>query len=303
LFKQVTKAEPGFAPGYAALGRTYIHMAQFENERPDLVAAAEAALNRALSRDPRNLEAISSHLLVALMQWKWQDAAADARKLQTLNLHSVFTLRGLDSYYDSLGFPERQAAVLREATRLDPLSFVDLNNLASVYNNRGDYAEAESAAKDALTLRPERVLTLYTLCSSYAGMKRTNRAQILIDQLLALQALDASQGCAALSAAGSGRFAEARALTNQIAQRFPSFVFAETDIGTFYLGAGDMADALKWFNRAYDKRDYHLFAIAYFTTTPPVLLTSPGWIALTQKPEAKAWQKAHDQLATELAAN
>lgn len=303
LFGQVIKAEPDFAPGYAGLGRTYIHMAQFQNQRPDLIAAADAALNQALKRDPNNLDAISSHLFVALMQWRWEDAAADARKLQALNPHSVFTLRGLNSYYDSLGFPEQQAAVLREATRLDPLSFVDLNNLASVYNNRGEYAEAESAASDALTLLPDRVLTLYTLCSAYAGMKRTNRAQILIDRLLALKALDAAQGCAVLSAAASGSTAEARALTQKIAQRFPSFVFEETDIGSFYLAADDMADALAWFDRAYDKRDYHLFAIAYFATTSPALLKTPGWIALKQKPEARAWQAAHYRLAAELTAN
>lgn len=303
LFGQVMKAEPDFAPGYSGLGRTYIHMAQFQNQRRDLIAAADAALNQALKRDPNNLDAISSHLFVALMQWRWEDAAADARRLQALNPHSVFTLRGLNSYYDSLGFPEQQAAVLREATRLDPLSFVDLNNLASVYNNRGEYAEAESAASDALTLLPDRVLTLYTLCSAYAGMKRTNRAQILIDRLLALKALDAAQGCAVLSAAASGSFAEARALTEKIARRFPSFVFEETDIGSFYLAAGDMADALAWFNRAYDKRDYHLFAIAYFATTPPSLLKTPGWIALKQKPKARAWQAAHYRLAAELTAN
>ncbi|HTT85650.1 MAG TPA: hypothetical protein VMF67_19405 [Rhizomicrobium sp.] len=303
LFEQVTKAAPDFAPAYAALGRTYVHMAEFQNQSPDLIAAAEAALNQALKRDPNNLEALSTHLLVALMQWKWNDAAADARRLQQLNPHSVFTLRGLNAYYNSMGFLEQQAAVLREATRLDPLSFVDLNNLASVYNNRGDYAEAESAANDALALRPDRVLTLYTLCTAYAGMKRANRAQILIDRLQALGAPDASQGCAASSAAAAGRFAEARALANQLAGRFPSFVFDETDIGSFYLAAGDMADALTWFNRAYDKRDYHLFAIAYSAATPPALLKTPGWIALKQKPEAKAWQAAHYRLAAELAGN
>ncbi len=303
LFTAVTETEPKFAPAFAALGRTYIHSAEFQNRRADYVAAAETALNRALVLDPGNLEALWAHLAVALMKWEWDAAAGDARKLKSLNPHSVFTLRGLNSYYSSLGFPEQQAAVLREATRLDPLSFVDLNNLATVYNDRGEYAEAESAASDALTLRPDRVLTLYTLCSAYVGMKRANRAQILVDQLAALDAIDASQACALQNAAASGRKTEAHTLADNIAGRFPAFVFGETDIGTFYLAAGDVSRALVWFGRAYDKRDDQLFAIAYKSATPPALLKSQGWIALNRKPEARAWQAAHGRLLAELASN
>jgi tetratricopeptide (TPR) repeat protein len=303
LFGQVTKAQPDFAPAFAAMGRTYIHLAEFEDRRSDLVSAAGNALNRALALDPRNLEALSSHLLIALMRWDWSAAATDAQRLKSINPHGVFTLRGLNSYYDSLGFPEQQAATLREATRLDPLSFVDLNNLATVYNNRGEYAEAESAANDALALRPDRVLTLYTLCAAYAGMKRANRAQILIDQMSALGAIDAAQACALTNAAVAGRKAEAHGLANALAARFPAFVFGETDIGQFYLAAGDVPRALAWFERAYAKRDYKLFAIPYFAAAPPSLLKSPGWIALMKKPEARAWQSAHDRLADELAAN
>jgi adenylate cyclase len=303
LFTAVTQAEPKFAPAYAALGRTYIHSAEFQNRRADYVTAAETALNRALVLDPGNLDALSTHLFVALMNWQWDIAAADARRLKSLNPHSVFTLRALNSYYSSLGFPEQQAAVLREATRLDPLSFVDLNNLATVYNDRGEFAEAESAASDALTLRPDRVLTLYTLCSAYVGMKRANRAQILVDQLAALGATDASQACALKNAVASGRKADAHALADNIAARFPAFVFGETDIGTFYLAAGDVPRAVTWFGRAFDKRDDQLFAIPYNGTVPPALLKSQGWITLNQKPEAKAWQAAHDRLSAELSSN
>jgi tetratricopeptide (TPR) repeat protein len=299
----VIKQEPEFAPAFAALGRTYVHSAQFQNRRADLVAAAETALDRALVLDGRNLEALSSHLLVALMKWKWQVAADDAHRLEALNPHSVFTLRGLNAWYGSLGFPEQQTAALQEATRLDPLSFVDLNNLATAYNDRSEFAEAVSAANDALGLRPGRALTLYTLCVAYAGLRNENRTQQLIRQLLALHEADASQACALKRAADAGRMAEAHALADAIARRFPSFVFGNTNIASFYLAAGDPAAALQWFRRAYDNRDYDLFAVSYLPTTPPAFLGSAGWISLKQKPEAVAWQAAHDRLAAELSAN
>jgi len=205
--------------------------------------------------------------------------------------------------YSSLGFPEQQSAVLREATRLDPLSFVDLNNLATVYNDRGEFAEAVSAANDALSLRPGRALTLYTLCVAYAGLGRQDRAETLARQLLAQHEIDASQACALKRAVASGATEEAHALADAIARRFPAFVFGNTNIGSFYLAAGDPAAALNWFRRAYDNRDYDLFAISYLPTTPTAFLSSAGWISLKEKPEALAWQAAHEQLSAELAAD
>jgi adenylate cyclase len=301
LLKQVTTVEPAFAPGFAALGRTYIHMAQFQRERGDLVPAAQTALNEALRLDPHNLEALSLHLILALMKWDWQKAEDDAHKLQSLNPRSVFTLRAMNDYYGSLGFSEPQSAMLREATRLDPLSFVDLNNLATVYNSRGEYAEAASAADDALALRPNRALALYTLCLSYVGAKRSRDAQALIAQLLAQSNADASQGCALKNAAAAGNRAEARMLAAGIAKRFPAFVYDETDIGGFYLAAGDTVSAMIWFDRAYVRRNQDLLALSYSATTPPTLLNLPAWNTLRQRPEARAWQAAHDRLAAELA--
>jgi tetratricopeptide (TPR) repeat protein len=301
LLKDVTAAEPAFAPGFAALGRTYIHMAQFQRERRDLVPAAQVALDKALRLDPRNLEALSLHLVLALMNWDWNRATDDAHKLQSLNPRSVFTLRALNDYYGNLGFSEQQSAALREATRLDPLSFVDLNNLATVYNSRGEYAEAASAASDALALRPKRALAIYTLCQAYAGSKRTRDAQVLIGQLLTLDAPDASRGCALKNAVASGRIAEAHTLADEIAARFPTFVYDETDIGGFYFAAGDTRKAFAWFARAYDRRNLYLLALSYSATRSPALLDMPAWIALRKRPEARAWQAAHDRLATELA--
>jgi tetratricopeptide (TPR) repeat protein len=300
LFKEVTDVEPDFAPAYAGLGRTYVHMAQFHAQRVDILASAEASLNTALRLDPRNLEAMSEHLVLAVMDWNWEQADRDVRDLQALSPHSAFTVRALAIYYGGLGFQEQQSAAMREATRLDPLSFVDLNSLAVVYANRGEYVEAASAALDALALRPDRPLALSTLCSAYVGMKRTKDAQGLIARLLALHEPDASRGCALMLAASAGRMADAHAMADTIAGRFPTFVYSETDIGIFYLAADDAAKALAWFERAYDKHDYGLFAVTRFATTPAAFLRSPGWVSLMRRPEAKAWQAAHDRLAAQL---
>jgi TolB-like protein len=300
LFKDVTAAQPDFAPGFAALGRTYIHMAEFHNQRADLVASAASALNDALRLDPNNLEALFSHLIVMLTNWDWAAATKDARRLRSLNPHSVFTLRGLSYYYGSLGFPQQQIQALLEATRLDPLSFVDLNNLAYLYNYEGAYDKAASAAKSALSLQSDRPLALYARCWASAGMKRFQEAQTIARKLSQLGQPGAADGCDLRIAIGAGRIFDARKLTDKIAGEFPVFVFDEADIGEFYAAAGNYQSAAMWLRRAYDRRDYDLFAIQYVATTPQPLLGTSGWKALMDQPEAKAWQTAHDQLATEL---
>ncbi len=112
------------------------------------------------------------------------------------NPNSVSALRGLSFYYGSMGFPEQESPRLCRTRSGWTLAFVDLNNLAARYTLRGRYADAASAANDALALRPDRKLTLYTLCSAYAGMKKVRDAQILIGRLLALDEPGASRGCA-----------------------------------------------------------------------------------------------------------
>ena len=302
LLKEVSSSEPNFAPAHAALGRTYIHMAQFHNEREAYLAEAHNTLDRALRLDPRNLEALSSRLLLSLMTWDWDKATGDAHTMKSINAHSVFTLRALGSYYDAFGFPEQETAALREATRLDPLSFVDLNNLATAYLARKQYAEAESAALDALALKPDRPLALYSLCVARAGMKHAHEVQELTHRLTQIRQPDASHGCSIELAAVFGRIADAHALADTIAIRFPAFIFGETDIARFYFLAHDPAKALTWLHRGFVNRNWALFALQFSPDTPADLGKLGAWKSLMRRPEAIAWKQARDRLAKEFSA-
>ncbi|MFL6691298.1 MAG: hypothetical protein ACJ8IR_14110 [Alphaproteobacteria bacterium] len=301
LFKQVTAREPKFAPAYAALGRTYIHMAEFHNKRADLLQSADEALKKALQVDPRNLEALSTDLRLATLRWNWERASEDYRRLLSVNSHSVFTLRGLSFYYEALGFGEQRIVALREAIRLDPLSFVDLNNLASAYNDRARYVEGAAAALNSLSLKPDRPLALYSLCWAYAGLNQIDKARGTAHRLLEVGQTDASEACSLWMATLSGDLRRARLLADAAAARFPSFVFGEADIGYFYALSREFAAASPWLERAYNKHDATLFSLVYSPTTPPSLLQSAMWTSIMARPEARTWRAAHDRLAKELA--
>lgn len=302
LLKSVTVREPNFAPAFAALGRTYVHMASFQNRNADLLAPTKSALQRALALDPRNLEALSTHLYLAASTWDWPGAKTDVARMETINPHNVYTLRGLEFYYGILGFPEQQAATLLEIARLDPLSFVDRNNLASVYLDSGRYAEAAEAASDALKLKPDRPLSLYSLCWADAGMNKLDLARALVRQLGSLNQSDAAAACSLRVAIEMRDAGEAHKQAARIANNFPGFFFGEADIGYFYALAMDFSAALPWLERAYRHRDSNLFSLAYSPTTPPGLVKTAGWKSIMSRPEGRAWQQEHDRIAKKLGA-
>ncbi|HEX3653051.1 MAG TPA: tetratricopeptide repeat protein [Rhizomicrobium sp.] len=296
LLRTVTAREPNFAPAFAALGRTYVHMAEFHNQRPDLLESAAAALNKALKLDPKNLEALSTDLRVAALRWNWQRTSQDARALLAINPHNVFTLRGLSFYYAAFGFAERQAAALREATRLDPLSFVDLNNLATAYNSEGRYLEAVSAARRALALKPDRPLTLYTLCWATAGAKQFDQARQLVQQLSELHQAAAADACTLWTANLGSDLPKAQRLADAIAVRVPVFIFDEASMGEFYALSGDYSSAILWLKRAYANHNASFLATAYLPTTPKGLLEAPGWKKLMARHDVRLWQAARERV-------
>jgi tetratricopeptide (TPR) repeat protein len=297
LLKTVTIRAPNFAPAFAALGRTYVHMASFQNQDPDLPKNAKSALERALAIDRRNLEALSTRLYLETSEWDWDTAGTDAVTLQSTNPHNVFALRGLQFYYGSLGFPARQIASLQEITRLDPLSFVDLNNLASVYLDQGENMEAVAAATAALKLKPDRPLALYSLCWGDAAIGNFQAARRLSRNLARLGRFDASDACSLRIAVALDDTGLAARLAEEVANRFPDFFFKEADVGYFYALAKEYPAALRWLNRAYASHDSNLFSLVYSTSTPSELVKGEGWKALMSRPEARAWKKAHDRLA------
>jgi hypothetical protein len=200
-----------------------------------------------------------------------------------------------------MGFPERLIATIQETRKLDPLSIVDLDNLADVLNADARYAEAAAAASAALSLQANRPLALYNLCWTDTATARFREANILIARLSAMQERAAADGCRVRLAAAEGRLAEARAISSRVATELQGFVFDETDVTTFFAMSNDIPEAMSWARRAFERRNANLFATQYWRVTPPLLLNSPGWQALLQRPETRAWRQVHDRIASEFA--
>jgi len=301
LFKQATVAAPDFADGFAALALAQINVAEYHPERSDLIPSAEVALKRALELDPRNTGALSSHLDISLHKLDWPAAIADAQLMQSINPNSWAVQHEMFRFYVFLGFPDSAYAAASGAAQLDPLSFVDRVNQASVLLHDGRYGDAMVAARAALEVHDDETLGLLLLCAAAALGGDAKTAHDAEARLAAVGDAGDLQFCRFRIAAAQGRTADARAILDQIAQTFLHGGPGATDIAELYANIGDRKEAMRWLNRAYDAKEFWLVLFVNEKTVPPAFFASAEWKAFYQRPLFAEWQQAHDRVAAQFA--
>ena len=303
LFQKVTRLAPDFAEGFSALARAQLNVAEYHRERRDLIPAARDALARALALDPRNIDALSSHLDLSLHELDWEAAIADARRMQTINPNSAAVLHEMFRFYQFLGFSDAALDAARGAAKLDPLSFVDRLNVAAGLLHNGRYAETMAAAQDALALTPDVPYVLSLLCSAATHRGDLAAARAARDKLIAVKSNVSLHNCEFQIAVAQGRTAEAKAIIHQLAQTFSKGGPSATELGENYAIVGDYPRALQWLTRAYDSGEYLLFLIPGEKVIPPAFFEYPGWKALYARPLFDAWRQARVRVAADLGAH
>jgi len=301
LFKRVAAAQPDFADAYAALGYAYedeLHL--FEPADPAATqAAADAAVTKALALDPKHLIALLTHLDLALGRWDWETATADLKRMRTVNPGNAVVLRAAANYYGLLGFPTRAIDAYKATAALDPLSLAAHLNLSVDYLGLARYPEAADAARAALALQPAHPYALHNLCVALARGGHAREAADIQAKLAAAHDSEGSTDCGFEIALGAGDRAAARKIVDGWAAQNPE---TYTDIGVNYAEVGDLDKAMDWLERGFNARESDIFYIPYGNRSlPRALFATPRWKALTQLPEYKKWQAAHDRVAAELA--
>lgn len=299
LFQKATALQPDFAEAFAALGRAYINVAEDKPNDPTLIPGAQAALKRALELAPDNLNALATHLDLSLHTLDFEGAMDDATRMQKINPGSAVVLHEMFRYYQFFGFPDQALQSARGAAEIDPLSVVDRLNIASALLHAARYAEAASAAEDALTLHHEQPFIQSMLCTAYAHTGRSRESRRILAELVKSADASSAESCRFDIALGENRTGEARAIVDRMAKGYEKGDWGAFDIGDNYAIAGDFTKALVWLNRAYDKRDFALFTIATDKAIPDAFFREPGWIDLWKRPLMREWQAAHDSIAAQ----
>jgi TolB-like protein/DNA-binding winged helix-turn-helix (wHTH) protein/Flp pilus assembly protein TadD len=299
LFKDVTTLQPDFSDGFAMLGYAYLGR-MIDPTHPDrdmAMTVSHAALDRALALNPRNVTALIAYMDLALFTQDWKAADGFVHRMRQINPNNATVARALGLYYQFLGFEEEARAAFKLATRLDPLSSITWGSLAVMDGLAGHNAEAIAAGNTALSLSPGSATVLAWVCIGHVMRGEFAEARKLASRLAQMEGGWTLQGCRVEIARMSGDRNTARRL---VEERVKNKQGDPAYLGQSYLLVGEYDKATPLLQQAYDTGDISLYTLGFDPVTPRDFLQSATWKRLTLLPRFRAWQAAHDRLATEL---
>jgi TolB-like protein len=290
LLREVTHAAPDFPDAFAAQASTLATAVSQRTADPEATKTFQAALNRALTLDPANPQALAVQIEYESSRLNWDRVIADARILRRLYPHNSTALDGLYSAYRALGLYDLALSAERESARLDPLSYIARRKLGYILVQYGHYGEAIDALKSSLEVQPGQPSAMSELCFAYAFARRIAQAKSIEAQLsLPGMPLKERTYCAMGIALSTRDTAKSRAIAEEIAAHYGEPGAQEQDLGKVFAAVGEYDRAVGWFERAYDRQMY-FFDVYSEVGIPKALFKNPRWIALAQRPAFRQWR-------------
>lgn len=245
--------DPSFAAAWAEVANVLVRQAM-SGATPLRQASEEArhAADRALTLDAQLPAAyLSSGSVEWLFNWNWLRAEAEFKKAIELEPGNADAYRWAARAATTLGHFDVALNLAAKSIELDPLEVLNYKQIGNVYFRTGRYPQAEAAWSTGRALNP-----------AYVEEKSTARVLTLLAQGEAASALKAQarlprsnwdNWCQAIAYHALGRQKESDA-------SLARFVGTQTDdsaveVAQIYAYRGEIAQALTWLNRAYERHD------------------------------------------------
>jgi TolB-like protein/DNA-binding winged helix-turn-helix (wHTH) protein/Tfp pilus assembly protein PilF len=245
---QVVTLEPDYAPAHASLAEAYTHLG-FLSAIPREKASQEAkqAAARALALDDGLAEAHTATAYAKfLFDWDWRGPDVEFRRSIELNPSSADAHLLYSIYLTLSGRFEDAIRENQLAIQLDPLNpFVNFN-LGWIYFNSKRYARGISFMQELQRRYPDYPFAHHHLAGLYAGEGKCAEAIAEADHDQSLDEAFTYATCGQSERALKlVHEAETEVARGQLDPIYPAWMYAS-------LGRRD--EAIRWLNRAIDKR-------------------------------------------------
>jgi TolB-like protein/Tfp pilus assembly protein PilF len=268
-FEAAVRADPTYAPTYAALADSYNQLGtvMVGSEPPSVMRprAAEAAI-RALQIDPDLAEAHATLGYVKHYDWQWAEAERELRRALELNPSYALGHIWYANFLLCRTRLDEAVAEVRKAEELDPLSMVVLTNVGWTLAYTGHLQEAIDHYHKALALDRDYVQAHWRLGDAYARTNRLDDAIREIETTVALTHRSPSSLAWLAQVYGqAGRRKEAEGLLAELRAVAARRYVSPQGISVLYFTLGDRDRGFQWLEKAYEERSN---GIAYLAVEP-----------------------------------
>ncbi len=263
FYQQAIAEDPNYAPAYAELANTYSTLLYWGfSPREEALPKISEALSKALTLDPTLAEA---HLLLAKSKfhndWDWDGANREFRKALELNPNYA-EARSLYAFFlaDMGRFPDAVAEAKR-AQSLDPLSLFSIMGLGFVYAQARQYDEALAQGQKLLEMDPNFFGSHWLIGAAYYGMDMVDEAIVASQRAATLGGGPMVSAFLGFLYGVSGRREEALKIIDQMKEMRKQTVIPPPSIAMIYAGIGDPDSAFEWLEVAYQERNSMLTSL------------------------------------------
>jgi len=258
-FQQAVTRAPGYAMAHAGLAEAYTVQAFLRAaDRTEAVGKARTAVNRALELDPNLAEAHTALGLVRFyFEWDWAGAEAEFRRALELNPGSRSVHEEYGGFLTAMGRLDEGLAQSREAARLDPLSVSPVHDIALNALIRGDYEQAAAGFRQTIDIDPNWTWGYIKLARTLAIQKKCPQALAeadIAERRIAGGAAPLSRSWLGITYATCGETARAQQKLGELHALEKKQYVDPTTFAAIYSALGEMEEALRWYEKAFEDR-------------------------------------------------
>ncbi len=266
--------DPEFAKAQAGLADAYI-MSGFYNFLPakEAMPKAKQAIDAAIRLDNTLCEPYCSlGLYYTSFEWNWQEAKRNF--LKSLQLNPRYTLSHIwfGHYYLTWveGRFEEGEKHIKTAIELEPLSALGYSTMYVIAGAEGRFEEAFAFARQGVELDPDSMITNRVMGLAYLDNKQYAEATPYLEfaSKISNRSVFTQVDLIYLYTA-KGSLDQANAVMEDLKIKLKEGKYVSSCIMSYALGfLGDIDEAMKWLEKAYDEHDAYLCIMKYYPWVP-----------------------------------
>jgi eukaryotic-like serine/threonine-protein kinase len=249
LLQKAIEKDTSFGLAYASLAYAYANKFHLTHD-PQWIEKAKSLSQHALSL---NDNLATAHLAFGLIQQDTGDqdtAIREFEKALQLDPTDDETLYNLSMAYDNTGRLLQAEALLKDALKRAPGSWVNYNYLGYLYYRHADYPQAEPLFRTATELAPDNPRAFYNLGGVYLAEGKYQEAEDILARGIAIRPTAGAYSNLALARQYQGHYEDAAVMFRKAAELLPGDDRLWCNLGVAYRLAGNRAKADEAFHAA-----------------------------------------------------